>query len=103
MYCKDSRRHGSSEHESFIPRLHIRTAASTAEGRAQFTSFSPTISRDAPKKISAEVRSWRLHQQMEMTPADIARWINPEIRGWVAYYGPFGRSQLYFLLRPVNT
>ena len=49
------------------------------------------------------MRSWRLHQQMEMTPADIARWINPKIRGWVAYYGPFGRSQLYFLLRPVNT
>jgi RNA-directed DNA polymerase len=40
---------------------------------------------------------------MEMTPADIARWINPKIRGWVTYYGAFGRSELYFLLRRVNT
>jgi hypothetical protein len=28
----------------------------------QFTAFLPAISNDALKKISAEVRSWRLHR-----------------------------------------
>ena len=48
----------------------------------RFTSFLPAISKDALKKISAEVRSWRLHRHMELDSADIARWINPKIRGF---------------------
>ena len=68
-----------------------------------FTSFLPAISKDALKKISAEVRSWRLHRHMEMTSADIARWINPNVRGWMNYYGAFRRSELYPLLRRINT
>ena len=37
--------------------------------------------KDALKKISAEVRSWRLHRHMELDSAGIARWINPVVRG----------------------
>jgi RNA-directed DNA polymerase len=104
VYCKDGRRHGSSEHESFtFLGYTFRPRRARRKDGVQFTSFTPAISRDALKKISAEVRSWRLHRHMEMTPADIARWINPKIRGWVTYYGAFGRSELYFLLRRVNT
>ena len=51
------------------------------EDGVHFTSFLPAISKDALKKISAEVRSWRLHRHMEMTSADIARWINPKVSG----------------------
>ena len=69
----------------------------------QFTSFQPAISKDALKKISAEVRSWRLHRHTGKTSADIARWINPKIRGWMTYYGAFCRSALYPLLYRVNT
>lgn len=104
VYCKDSSRRGSSEHVSFTflgytfqPRRVRRK-----DGRI-FTSFEPAISRDALKKISAEVRSWRLHRHMEMTSADLARWINPKVRGWMAYYGAFGRSELYLLLHRINT
>jgi hypothetical protein len=39
---------------------------------------------------------------MEMTSAEIARWINPKVRGWMTYYGAFYRSELYSLLRRVN-
>jgi len=104
VYCTQSGRPGSSEHTSFTflgftfrPRHVMR-----ADG-VHFTSFSPAISKDALKKISAEVRSWRLHRHVEMTSADIARWINPKVRGWMTYYGAFRRSELYPLLRRVNT
>ena len=104
VYCKDSRRHGSSEHESFtFLGYTFRPRRARRKDGVQFTSFSPAISRDALKKISAEVRSWQLHRHTGMTPADIARWINPKIRGWMTYYGAFGRAELYFLLRRVNT
>jgi RNA-directed DNA polymerase len=104
VYCKDSNRRGSSEHTSFTflgftfrPRWARR-----ADG-VQFTGFLPAISKDALKKISAEVRSWRLHRHTELDSAGIARWINPVVRGWMTYYGAFCRSELYPLLRRINS
>ncbi|WP_405430923.1 group II intron maturase-specific domain-containing protein [Micromonospora sp. NBC_00617] len=67
-----------------------------------FTSFMPAISRDALKKIGAQVRSWRLHQRTNQSFADLARKINPVVRGWMNYYGAFYRSALYPLLTRIN-
>ena len=69
----------------------------------QFTSFLPAISKDALKKISAEVRSWRLHRCTGMTSADIAKMINPKVRGWLTYYGAFYHTALYPVLHRINT
>jgi RNA-directed DNA polymerase len=35
--------------------------------------------------------------------AGLAEWINPVARGWMSYYGRFGRSRLYRLLQRINT
>ena len=58
-----------------------------------FTSFLPAISKDALKKISGEVRRWRLHRRTGHTLAELARRINPIVRGWMQYYGGFYRSR----------
>jgi hypothetical protein len=42
-----------------------------------YTRFMPAISRDAVKKISGEVRSWRLHRKVGHTFAGLAKVINP--------------------------
>ena len=39
-------------------------------------------------------RSWRLHHRTGHTFADLARRINPIVRGWMQYYGAFYRSAL---------
>ena len=67
-----------------------------------FVSFLPAISKHALNRISAEVRSWRLHHRTRLTFADLARWINPIVRGWMQYYGAFYRSALYPLLSRIN-
>src|SRR5258708_31957828 len=67
-----------------------------------FTGFGPAVSKDALKKISAEVRSWRLHTRTTLTEKDLARWINPVIQGWMNYYGEFYKTALYPLLRRIN-
>ncbi len=104
VYCKDSRRRGSAEHTSFtFPGYTFRPRRARRKDGVQFTSFLPAISKDALKKISAEVRSWKLHRQVRLTSADIARWVNPVIRGWMNYYGEFYRSALYPLLRRIST
>jgi len=49
--------------------------------------------------LSSEVRSWRLHRHTTLTPAELARWIDPIVRGWMSYYGRFYRSAPYPLRR----
>jgi RNA-directed DNA polymerase len=104
VYCRDSNRREDFEHLSFTflgftfqPRKARRRDGVT------FTSFLPAISKDALKKISQQVWAWRLHRRTGRTAADLARMINPVVRGWMTYYGAFYRSALYPVLYRINT
>lgn len=103
VYCKDSNRTGSFERTAFtfLGYTFQPRGARRKDGK-MFTGFNPAVSKDALKKISATVRSWRLHKCTLMTEADLAKWINPIVRGWMNYYGAFYRSALYSLLARVN-
>lgn len=68
----------------------------------RFLAFSPAISKDALKRISGEVRGWRLHRRMGSTFAELAKAINPIVAGWMRYYGRFRRSALHPLLGRIN-
>ncbi len=67
-----------------------------------YVRFLPAISKDALKKISAEVRGWRLHRRVSYTFAELATSINPVVAGWMQYYGRFRRSALSALLARIN-
>jgi RNA-directed DNA polymerase len=103
VYCKDGKRRGEYEVTSFTF-LGFTFRARAAKDRAggMFTSFLPAVSKDALKKMSAQVRSWRLHLRPGCDFVGLARQINPVVRGWMQYYGAFYRTELYPLLRRVN-
>jgi group II intron reverse transcriptase/maturase len=103
VYCQDGRRRGSYEHTAFtfLGFTFRARGARTKTGR-MFLSFNPAISKDALKKLSAQVRSWKLHHRTGSTEGDLARMINPIVRGWMNYYGAFYRSALYGLLGRIN-
>ena len=55
-------------------------------------SFLPAISTKAAKAIRKTIRDWRMastrnNQRLE----DLARLVNPVVRGWMNYYGRFYR------------
>lgn len=103
VYCKDGNRSGDYEHTSFtFLGFTFRPRQAQDKVGRSFLSFIPAISKDAWKKISAEVRSWRLHRRTGHTFADLARMINPIVRGWMNYYGAFYRSALHGLLARIN-
>ena len=52
--------------------------------------------------MSTEVRRWRLHLLTGHTLAELARKINPIVRGWMRYYGAFYRTVLDPLLARIN-
>jgi group II intron reverse transcriptase/maturase len=104
VYCQDSNRRGDFPHTSFtfLGYTFRPRGARRADG-VQFTGFLPAISKAALKRISRQVRMWRLHRQTGRTAAELARMVNATVRGWMAYYGAFYRSALYPLLHRINT
>jgi RNA-directed DNA polymerase len=103
VYCQDGSRRGSHEHTSFtFLGFTFRQRKARNKKGQYFSAFLPAISKDALNRLSAEVRSWRLHHRTGHTFGDLARRINPIVRGWMQYYGAFHRSALYQLLSRIN-
>ncbi|MGW2515422.1 group II intron reverse transcriptase/maturase, partial [Streptomyces scopuliridis] len=83
VYCKDGQRSGSFEHTEFTflgYTFRARRSRNGKDGR-QFLSFDPAVSKGALKRMSGEVRSWRIHRRSDLTFLEIARWINPVVAG----------------------
>ncbi|MFD1662252.1 group II intron maturase-specific domain-containing protein [Streptomyces caeni] len=52
--------------------------------------------------MGAEVRGWRIHRRTGHTFAQLARFMNPIVRGWIQYYGAFYPSALRPFLQRIN-
>jgi RNA-directed DNA polymerase len=66
-------------------------------------SFLPAISTKSAQAVRKTIREWRMastrnNQQLE----DLARLMNPVVRGWMNYYGRFYRSKCVQVLRHIN-
>lgn len=103
VYCKDSNRNGSYEHErfTFLGFTFAPRAAKNKTGES-FVSFSPAASDEALKAFRHKVRRWRLHRWNSADLRDLAEEINPVVRGWVNYYGRFYRTRLIPTLSHIN-
>ncbi|MGX1356985.1 group II intron reverse transcriptase/maturase [Bradyrhizobium elkanii] len=95
VYCADSNRRRSYPHIhfdflgfSFRPRM-----AKNRWGRI-FTCFLPGVSPNSLKEMRARIRGWRLPQHSPLPLEDIARSLNPVLRGWDQYYGRFYPTEL---------
>ena len=104
VYCRDGNRRRPWDGPVSFDFLGYTFRARQMQNRhgTLFTGFGPAISGTAMARLSAQVRSWRLHLRTTLTEADIARQINPVIRGWMSYYGRYHRSALYPLLARIN-
>jgi RNA-directed DNA polymerase len=103
VYCKDSNRTASAEHERFdFLGFTFAPRAATNKTGETFVSFSPAASNVALKAFRQKIRRWRLHRWNSADLRDLADEINPVVRGWVNYYGRFYRSRLFPTLSHIN-
>jgi hypothetical protein len=102
VYCQDTKRQGEAEHASF-DFLGYTFRGRWAKGkRGAFTNFSPAMSTAAKEAKSQQIREWHLIRWSGSDLSSVAEEINPQVRGWINYYGVFYRSELYFLARRIN-
>jgi RNA-directed DNA polymerase len=64
--------------------------------------FLPAASPRALQRIGREIRTWALHHRNDKSLKELAAMYNPTIRGWIAYYSHFYRTQLRPTLRRIN-
>ena len=102
VYCKDANRRGDFEHTSF-DFLGYTFRGRLAKGpRGYFTGFSPAISAKAKKAKGKQIRAWHLNRRSGTDLFSLAKEINPQVQGWINYYGAFYRSELCFLAWRIN-
>ena len=104
VYCKDGKRKGKYSNVifdflgyCFRPRLVRRFRDNTL-----FCGFNPAVSPSAMKAMRQAIRDSNLWHQTQLSLQDIARQLNPLLRGWIEYYGRYAPSALYPLLRYLN-
>ena len=105
VYCKDRKRRLSYERTSFTFLGYTFRArkAPTRDGKSMFAAFLPAMGTAALKDKGHEVRGWKLHLRTTCDLAALAEWMNPIIRGWMNYFGKFYRTEMFGLLRRINT
>jgi RNA-directed DNA polymerase len=65
--------------------------------------YSPGIGSGALKMIRHKIKEeWRLKARISHSLEEIAKEVNPKIRGWINYYGHYRRSDLYGLAYMIN-
>lgn len=103
VYCKDGQRTGTYPTISFdFLGYTFRPRKAMAKDGSILLSFLPAISGRAAKAIRQTVRTWHLARRTPISIEEIARRINPALRGWLDYYGRFYRSALYPVMAHVD-
>jgi group II intron reverse transcriptase/maturase len=104
VYCRDSNRNGPYPNVMFDFLGYCfrpRTAENKRSGKL-FCSFSPAVSPSALKSMKETIRDLEIRRRTDVSMVDIARKINPLLRGWIEYYGRYTPSAITPLLLYVN-
>ena len=102
VYCKDAVRRGSFEHTSFDFLGYTFRGRVVRGPRGFFVGFNPAMSGKAKKAKGQQIRAWHLNRCTYTDLSALAEDINPQVRGWINYYGAFYRSELNFLVQRIN-
>ena len=104
VYCKDSSRKEKYESTEFdfLGYTFRRRLCKNRRRNSLFVNFTPAVSKVSLKSMRLKIRKLRIRMATELSIAQLAKWLNPMINGWIGYYGKFTRSALYGMCRHVN-
>ena len=104
IYCKDDDRKGDYENASFdFLGYTFRPRRAKNKYGKYFISFLPAISEKAKNAIREKVRSWKLQLKPGMDLQGIANSVNSQIQGWLNHYTYFYKSEIYGVMRYINS
>lgn len=104
VYCKDSNRRESGQHEKFdFLGYTFRPRTGKDKHGKLFVTFSPAMSDKAKQSKRDEIKEWL----KEVKPAENFRnfinIINPAVLGWINHYGKFYASELWSTMNFIDS
>ena len=104
VYCKDSRRRQEFDQVTFtFCGYAFRPRMAFDKNRKQvYTGFLPAVAPEKLTEMSRKIASWRIHRRTTQTLNEIARWLNPVLRGWLAYFTVFYPSKVIPLCERID-
>ena len=103
VYCKDDNRSEKQSETTFdFLGYTFRARQCISRDGKYFIGFTPAVSNKAIKHMRQTIRHWRIYLKTVLKLEEIAREINPVLRGWINYYGRFCKSQMYKVYRHMN-
>jgi RNA-directed DNA polymerase len=102
--CRTRKESRSSEHQEFdfLGHTFRKRKAKTKQGQF-FTSYLPAVSKQSIQSIQQKVKECESLSRTTGSLRDIARELNPKIRGWFNSYGKFYSSELKIKLQCINS
>lgn len=104
VYCQDSDRQGKYEHIKFdfLGYTFQPRRARNRYGKF-FVSFLPAVSSKGAKSVRQTIREWKLAStRNNQSLDDLARLVNPTVRGWTNYYGRYYPSKWKQVIRHLD-
>jgi RNA-directed DNA polymerase len=93
VYCRSDQNRGRYEHESFdFLGYTFRTRQVRSKSGCYFNAFTPAVSKAAVQQFRDKMREGR-EQGILLTPEEMAKKMNPIIRGWANYFTQFNRCE----------
>ena len=104
VYCRDGKRKGTYPNVKFdfLGYCFRPRWIKNSRDNSMFCGFNPAVSPSALKTMRSTIRDLNIRRQTQLSLADIARTLNPLVRGWIEYYGRYAPSALSPMLRYVN-
>jgi len=99
VYCKDGKRQGSYpvQRFTFLGFTFEEREARNSYTRETFRSFLPAMSRSAGKHFRSKLKTSRLFRRTQISIQEIAKALNPAVRGFYNYFRVYFPSQLFRL------
>jgi RNA-directed DNA polymerase len=102
VYCKSDRYQGTHEYEDFTFLGYTFRNRYIKNKRGEFfNGFSPAASKDAGQVLRDRIRNIRMSNK-SVSIEELARLINPVIRGWYNYFSKFAAGTAKRILTYVN-
>ena len=104
VYCRDGSRKGKYPNKTFdfLGCTFRPRDVKNHKRNSMFVNFSPAVSNATLRSMRQKIRELNFRNRTQMELKDIARQLNPILRGWIEYYGRYSPSALYPLYRQVN-
>jgi len=103
-YCKDADRKDNYDNMSFdFLGYTFRPRHAKNKYGKFFTNFLPAMSDKAKKAVRKEVKIWKLQLKSDKSLDDIAAMFNSKIQGWINHYTYFYKSEIYGVMRYINS